>query len=208
MRNGRIHQTEPNGCAICKFTQSWPVANTLMGRQDVAAIRLQKISFSRWGASDFDIAGIKVTNASGQESALLGMERHAWEHLNLQQKPILKVNIFKKRGSEAYMRGLQIIYRDGATDTVNSTDGERAGTVEFEDFDELVGMTLNVTTEGDKRPRRFGLTLMRNSTSNSVSYVAPTIEEPQEEVKAPANVQPIPQQVPAGFTYRVHRTKP
>ena len=138
------------------------------------------------------------------------MERHAWEHLNLKQKPILKMNIFKKSGSEAYMRGIQIIYRDGESDTVNSTDGNLSGTIEFEEFDELVGLTLNVTSESDKRPRRFGLTLMRNANSNSVSYVEPVIEEPQaEEVKAAPNVvQPIPQQVPQGFTYRVHRTKP
>ena len=36
LRNGQIHQTEPNGCAITKFTQSWPVPHTLADRQDVA----------------------------------------------------------------------------------------------------------------------------------------------------------------------------
>ena len=152
-------------------------------------MRIAKISFSRWGQSDFDIAGIKLTNSSGQESGLLGMERHAWESLTLQQKPILKMNIFKKAGSEAYMRGIQIIYRDGESDTVNSTDGALAGTVDFEDFDELVGMSLNVTSEGDKRPRRFGLTLLRNAASRTESYVAPVIEEPEvEENKAASNV--------------------
>ena len=147
------------------------------------ALRITKISFSRWGQSDFDIAGIKLTNNSGQESGLLGMERHAWESLTLQPKPILKMNIFKKSGSEAYMRGIQIIYRDGASDTVNSTDGGLAGTIDFEDYDELVGMTMNVTSESDKRPRRFGLTLMRDSASNSESYHEPIIEEPVEEEK-------------------------
>ena len=36
LRNGQIHQTEPNGCAITTFTQSWPVPHTLSDRQDVA----------------------------------------------------------------------------------------------------------------------------------------------------------------------------
>ena len=119
------------------------------------------------------------------------------------------MNIFKKSGSEAYMRGIQIIYRDGESDTVNSTDGGLAGTIDFEDYDELVGMTLNVTSESDKRPRRFGLTLMRDSASNSESYTEPIIEEPVEEEKQPQNMPATEaQQVPAGFSYRVHRTKP
>ena len=66
---------------------------------------------------------------------------------------------------------------------MNSTDGGLAGTIDFEDYDELVGLTVNVTSESDKRPRRFGLTLMRDSASNSESYSEPIVEMPAEEEK-------------------------
>ena len=59
------------------------------------------------------------------------------------------------------MRGFQICYRNGEQQTVNSVDGDLSGTVEFNQGDELVGITVKVTTESDKRPRLIGFTLMR-----------------------------------------------
>ena len=71
------------------------------------------------------------------------------------------------------MRGFEIIYQNGSSDTVNSTNGDLVNTIHFEDYDELVGMTVAVTSESDKRPRRFGFSLMRNSESRSESYNEP-----------------------------------
>jgi len=39
---------------------------------------------SRWGASDTDFSGLKLRNAAGEESNLMGTERHAWETIDLQ----------------------------------------------------------------------------------------------------------------------------
>ena len=108
---------------------------------------------------------------------LLGMERYEWESINLQQKPIAKINIFKKQGSEAYLRGFEIVYSDGSSVTANSKEGELAHTVDFEQNDEFVGMTMKVTTEDDKRPRQLGFTLMRNG-SGSASSASPAQQVP------------------------------
>ena len=45
---------------------------------------------------------------------------------------------------------------------IGSDNGVEAGTVDFEENDVFVGMTLQCNSESDKRPRRFGFTLMRN----------------------------------------------
>ena len=184
LRNGQIHETEPNGCAITGFAQTWPKIPQLEAAvNNVSSKQISKISFSRWGQNDYDIAGIKLTNNEGQESEILGMARHAWDSIMLQQKPIQKINIYKKPGDgEAYMRGFEIIYQNGSSDTINSNNGDLAQTIHFEDYDELVGMTVAVTSESDKRPRRFGFSLMRNSASQSVSWNEPVqaaLQEPQ-----------------------------
>ena len=63
LRNGQIFETAPSGCAISHFSQSWPVVNSLQGRSDVSNMKVSKISFSRWGGSDFDLAGLKLMNS-------------------------------------------------------------------------------------------------------------------------------------------------
>ena len=105
LRNGQIIETAPNGCAISHFSQSWPVVNSLQGRSDIANMKVTKIFYSRWGSSDFDLAGLKVMNSQGSDSGLLGMERNDWESITLNQAPIQQIKIFKKPGSQAYMRG-------------------------------------------------------------------------------------------------------
>ena len=47
-------------------------------------MRLKQIAISRWGSSDEDLSGLKLTNNSGQESELLGKERNSFETINLQ----------------------------------------------------------------------------------------------------------------------------
>ena len=107
-----------------------------------------------------------MTNNSNEESGTIGMARHEWESITLQQKPIQKINIYKKPGDgEAYMRGFEIFYHNGSSDTINSNNGDLAGTIMFEEYDELVGLTMSVTSDSDRRPRRFGFTIMRNSAS-------------------------------------------
>ena len=89
LRNGQIYETEPNGCAITNFAQTWPKIPQLEAAvHNVSSKQISKISFSRWGQNDYDIAGIKLTNNEGQESEILGMLRHEWDTVMLQQKPI------------------------------------------------------------------------------------------------------------------------
>ena len=65
------------------------------------------------------------------------------------------------------MRGFRITYRNGQTDLIGSDNGIEEGTVDFEQSDVLVGLTVQCNSENDKRPRRFGFTIMRDSTSVS-----------------------------------------
>ena len=72
------------------------------------------------------------------------------------------------------MRGFKITYCNGQTDLIGSDSGIEAGTVNFEESDVLVGMTLQCNSESDKRPRRFGFTVMRNSASMSIGSSTPS----------------------------------
>ena len=81
---------------------------------------------------------------------------------------------------------------------VNDDGGLEAGTVEFEEFDEFVGMTVQCTSQSERRPRRFGFTIMRNASS--VSHEDQEVEEVVEEMTFP--------EIPQGFQYKVHETKP
>ena len=65
------------------------------------------------------------------------------------------------------MRGFRITYRNGQTDLIGSENGIEAGTVDFEASDVLVGLTVQCNSESDKRPRKFGFTILRDSTSDS-----------------------------------------
>lgn len=65
------------------------------------------------------------------------------------------------------MRGFKITYRNGEEDLINSCTGPCAGTIDFEEGDVLVGLTIQSNSDSDKRPRRFGFTIMRNATSGS-----------------------------------------
>ena len=67
--------------------------------------------------------------------------------------------MFKK--NEDYMRGFRILYRNGRSDAVNSTNGVEVGIVNFKEGDELVGFTVVCTSPEDKRPRKIGFTIMR-----------------------------------------------
>ena len=55
------------------------------------------------------------------------------------------------------MRGLEIVYRDGSTNQINSISGEIKGTVDFGPEDVLVGITLRTTNY----PRQLGIIVMR-----------------------------------------------
>ena len=49
---------------------------------------------------------------------------------------------------------------------INSDSCTEVGSVEFEQYDELVGMTI--LSGMDKKPRRFGFTVMRNGSSQNL----------------------------------------
>ena len=45
---------------------------------------------------------------------------------------------------------------------INSSEGPEAGTIEFQENDVIIGITTMCLSEGDKKPRQFGFTVMRN----------------------------------------------
>ena len=155
-------------------------------------MRITSISYSRWGVKDSDFSGMKLQNSAGQTSDVLGLEKYAWESITLKPCPIQKIIVYKK--DDAYLKGFRILYRNGMEQLVNDDGGLEAGTIEFEEFDELVGMTVQCTSQSERRPRRFGFTIMRNAGSNS--------HEDQEEEEV-VEVMTFPE-TPQGFQYKVH----
>ena len=63
------------------------------------------------------------------------------------------------------MRGFKITYSNNETQLIGSEAGVHSGTIDFLETDVLVGMKLLCNSESDKRPRRFGFTIMRNKNS-------------------------------------------
>ena len=149
-------------------------------------MKLVTIEISRWADNDRDLAGLRLKNAAGQTSDILGFQRHTWESFTLRDQPIQSITVIKKT-DDNYTRGFKILYRSGVTDVINSDAGNEAGTIEFEEHDELVGMTV-CTMEDEKRPRKFGFSIMKNSTS----------EVFQSGFPAP----------PQGFQYKIHQSVP
>ena len=92
-----------------------------------------------------------------------------------------------KKTDDNYTRGFKITYRSGVTDVINSDAGNEAGTIDFEEHDELVGMTV-CTMEDEKRPRKFGFSIMKSATSEVFQTGFPA--------------------VPQGFQYKLHQTVP
>ena len=56
-----------------------------------------------------------MTNSQDQESPILGQTRYEWQDVVLRNTPIQKIHIYKKDGSDSYMRGFEILYRDEST---------------------------------------------------------------------------------------------
>ena len=123
-------------------------------------MRIREFTFSRWGSGDTDLAGFSLKNAQGQSSEHLGLNKFAPETLVLQKKAIKKIDIMSKSG-DAYMKGFVITYVDDESDVINSGEGYVAQTVQFGELDELVGITIDETSESDKRPRKIGFTIMK-----------------------------------------------
>ena len=49
---------------------------------------------------------------------------------------------------------------------INSDAGHEVGTIDFEEHDEFVGMTVG-TQDEEKRPRKVGFTLMKSSDADA-----------------------------------------
>ena len=131
-------------------------------------MRIKSITFSRWGSSDQDFSGIRLTNKSGQSSELMGTKRHDEETAEIKELPIARIQIFEK--NDAYMRGFRIHYRNGDTTLINSDTGIDKGAIEFEETDILVGLTCLCTAPNDLKPRGFGFTVMRRQNGNYVYH--------------------------------------
>ena len=123
-------------------------------------MRIKEFTFSRWGNTDTDLAGFSLKNYQGQGSEHLGLMKFEPETCILQKKAIQKIDIMAKSG-DAYMKGFVITYVDGESDVINSGDGYLVQTIEFGPLDELVGITVDETSESDKRPRKIGFTIMK-----------------------------------------------
>ena len=78
-------------------------------------MKVTKVHWSQWGSGDYDLSGLKMTNAAGQTSEIIGSTRYSWNECDLRDSPIQKIMIYRKSGSDAYMRGAEILYRDGET---------------------------------------------------------------------------------------------
>ena len=92
---------------------------------------------------------------------MMGQTRYQWMEVELRNSPIEKIHIYKKNGSDAYMRGFEILYRDEQTQVVNSIEGTCCGVVNLGPNDVLVGCQMKVTNAGELNPRQLGLLVMR-----------------------------------------------
>ena len=91
----------------------------------------------------------------------MGTTRHEWESVQINDFPIENIKILQ--GNSEYMRGFKIFYRNGQHQLIGN-EGDDVGTVNFEENDVLIGMTIRFNSQSDKRPRRFGFTLIRNGS--------------------------------------------
>ena len=99
------------------------------------------------------------------------------------------------------MRGFKITYSNGQTDLIGSESGVDCGTIDFLDTDVLVGIKMLCNSDSDKRPRRFGFTIMRNKAT-AAQHNLPT--------SAAAAASAVPSKPPpvADGEFMVHETKP
>ena len=72
---------------------------------------------------------MKVTNCKGEESGILGKERFEWSSVEIGDKSIQKITVYKK--NEEYLRGFRIYFRDGSSELINTDQGHEAGTIDF-----------------------------------------------------------------------------
>ena len=63
------------------------------------------------------------------------------------------------------MRGLKIFYRNGSSQNINTDNGNECATVNFEPGDTFIGMTCILSAPDNKKPRRMGITILRNDGS-------------------------------------------
>ena len=73
------------------------------------------MSWSQWGSGDEDLSGLRLYPFEGEDSGILGETRYGWEETELYQRPIQKIHVHGKTSSDSYMRGFEIVYRDGTT---------------------------------------------------------------------------------------------
>ena len=126
-----------------------------------SGMRICEIEVSRWSSGDYDLAGLKLKNAGGDNSEIIGRTLHTWETIELHNQPIERIKILGKSGSNDYMRGLQIYYRNGTSQNINTDQGNECATINFEPGDVFIGMTCILSAPDNKKPRRMGITILR-----------------------------------------------
>ena len=78
-------------------------------------MKIRKIAWSQWGSGDEDLSGVRFYPFEGEDSGIMGETRYSWAEAELHQRPIQKIHVYNKNGSDSYMRGFEIVYRDGST---------------------------------------------------------------------------------------------
>ena len=82
---------------------------------------------------------------------------------------------------------------------INSDSGTDSGQIDFDQDEVLVGLTLHCNSESDKRPRRFGFTKMRTSSSGA---------QPQMSNAAAMNAGSSLPPVGGAGGFMIHETRP
>ena len=114
IRNGKIHETDTMGNNFGFTTlKYWPEINSIYGRQDVENMKIRKITWSKWSDTDYDLSAIRFYPTEGDDSQIIGETRHGWEEVTLRTEPIQKILVYEKPSSSSYIRGFDIVYRDG-----------------------------------------------------------------------------------------------
>ena len=103
-------------------------------------MRLAEIKWSMY--EDERLAGLLLIDNEGYQGNILGAQ--PTESITLQKKSILNIDVFRNDDRFYSLRGFTINYRDGEPDVIGLS-GSSKETVDFEEDDVLVGLTVQTT---------------------------------------------------------------
>ena len=66
------------------ISDTWPeISYCRQNAHNRTGLRICEIEVSRWSSSDYDLAGLKLKNVSGDNSEIIGRTLHSWETIEL-----------------------------------------------------------------------------------------------------------------------------